>query len=744
MGAPVGPAEGKAIKILGWPELSGDEFLDDRYVSYWRKATGIGLLCGEPSGIICLDVDLDKVKDSDLLAVIEAEIPPIKSGKIGNPNRRPAQFFRFNGELPRKFKNIAVEILSTGNQTILPPSGHPTFDTYSWVGTPLFELSDIDELPCLPPSLIPFLNDLDNSMIGPAVSSPVGGRNNQLKSMCGAMFDKGKHVEAVAQELFLYDQTHHKPPLFSDASEFKNGDAKWNALSFATSVFKSYLNSKQAKGETIPHLTTLQTPAPAEPDADGVTTKSECEQVGFYAFNKNKDGVVKVAPLYLEMAEWCFSKKDLCFDDTVSLKFDGKKWKWFSKTAMHNFIIEVNRRHIKPAHLDNFVKAIKGKCFTEAVGVKQPDALINLENGTLNVKTKTLLTHSHEWLFKYCSPVKFDPNSECPTWNEFLLTVFNKNIELCDLAQRLFGYILIGGRPFLHRAFVLYGSGRNGKSTFLDVLRAVIGSDAYSTVSMSKLDKEFSIVNLDGKLANIVEETPNDEINAEVFKTLVAGGEIQAAHKGFDEYTFRCAARFVFACNDLPVFRDRTIGLEDRLVFMPFDRYFEEHERDPQMLDKLLTELPGILNWALEGVETIIRHPVIPDYDVLRKSKEHYRIETNPVYSWFMDNVEVCRSGDQISIADVYSRYVQDTKADGNRSFSKDKFMKQFRKHLAKECEKNSVHYDPALRDASGSIRVFDSFKWRRQNAVRKSDSSDSSGQHSLEQLSDKNIWYNR
>jgi len=106
------------------------------------------------------------------------------------------------------------------------------------------------------------------------------------------------------------------------------------------------------------------------------------------------------------------------------------------------------------------------------------------------VLTGELLPHSYKYMFKYCSPVEYSPTAECPLWEKFLMEVFNNNIELYDLAQRLFGYIIIGGRPFLHRAFCLYGNGRNGKSTFLDVLKAVLGKESYSVVSMAKLDKE--------------------------------------------------------------------------------------------------------------------------------------------------------------------------------------------------------------------------------------------------------------
>lgn len=156
LGLPIVPAEGKAVKIERWTTLPAEEFLSAEYFSFWKRATGIGVLCGERSGIICIDIDLDKEKDKELVAEITSKLPPILSGKTGNPNRRASQFFRFNGEIGRKYNAIGVEVLSTGQQTIIPPSKHPNFDLYQWVGTPLNQL-DLDDLPTLPEGFIEWL-----------------------------------------------------------------------------------------------------------------------------------------------------------------------------------------------------------------------------------------------------------------------------------------------------------------------------------------------------------------------------------------------------------------------------------------------------------------------------------------------------------------------------------------------------------------------------------------------------------
>lgn len=450
-------------------------------------------------------------------------------------------------------------------------------------------------------------------------------------------------------------------------------------------------------------------------DESPVEDSKLIQRVGYYYRTVEptaKGAKIKESPQYKLMAKEVFAKKDMAFDDSQSLRFDGKKWRFMSKTELSNFIIKQNSECIMPQHMDMFAKIIRGTCHTEAIGFIPNDGLINVSNGVVHIMTGALGAHDYKYNFKYVSPVVYDEQAKCPTWDKFLEDTFGGNQELIDLSKRLFGYLLMGGRPFLHRAFVLYGTGRNGKSTFVDILRAVLGSDSYSTVSMAKLDREFSVVAIDGKLANIVEETPTDEINAEAFKNLVGGGEVQASYKGLDEFKFRCNARFVFACNDMPVFKDKSVGLEERLVFIPFKRFLKEDARDEMMLEKLLAELPGIFNWAINGAQVMAVEKKIPKYDAVIEAKEMYRQETDPLYAWFTEEVQVSTSGGRFTPQEIYEKYKSACELNGNKAYSKDKFMKRFRILVATKSEELKLEYDASLRDETGKHRVLDHLRF--------------------------------
>lgn len=721
------PCFGKKPIPKAWTDFCKKPISDELALSWIEKhgdATAIGLPMGPANKLIAFDFDYawpDKKEAQDQLlaagitfeifekerAEIEARIismlPNSPCKKVGKPGKWTA-FFRPNG-IARTIRctrrGVRVfDILYEGAQTILPPSIHPdTGKPYYWVDKDL-----ISSLELLPELILEEFEQLTLELEAAALgenSKTIAGRNDLLKQSAWGMFSRGMTLETVVTHLLVIDSEKNSPPLFSDKTEFPRNYKRPEAAasSFAKSIYKSFKDTM--KKEAIKKA-----------------ESSKPEQIGFYfryAVPREDGTGVKLVdvPQYKLMADFCFEQKNMCFDDSLSLRFDGKKWNWFSKNALANFIISANEKCIKPGHLDGFTKLIRGKCLASEIATKSFDGLINVNNGVIDVRGGILLPHSHEYLFKYCSPVDFSPGAVSSLWNKFLDDTFKGNKDLIKLAQLLFGYVLIGGRPFLHKAFVLCGSGRNGKSTFLNILRACLGTESYSTVSMSKLDKEFSVVSIDGKLANIVEEAPNDEINAEAFKNLVGGGEIQAAHKGFDEYKFRCNARFVFACNDMPIFKDKSVGLEERLVFIPFDRYLKEEERDTEMTEKLLAELPGIFNWAIEGAKEILADRKLPKYKVTDDAKDAYRKETDPLYAWFCDEVEVCANASEVTVRDAYDRYREECEDNGNRPYSKDKFSKRLRAILQAKCDELGIKFESKLKDATGNNRIFNVIRFR-------------------------------
>lgn len=697
------------------------------------KNWGIGLPMGPANGLVCVDID---IYDEEIVNEIINSLPlspVIKKGQKGaslfylfDNHKNESITFDFNKKNTKIYDDklkFNIDILSGGKQTVLPPSVHPdTKKSYVYLGDSLdFKDLSKDELRSEYSEFSPinvkdietifrlimekkFPDEMKKIKDGKDYKSPPGGRNDVLKIYVAQLFDKYTPKEAIDKLIKKDKELHGNKALFEDKNEFRGcGDSRVNAAKFYGSMSKT-ISDKIAERE----FEEIQKLDQAENLQESLE-KAHQEMMfncGFYENVETKRGIIEV-PKFLELAKHLKKEMNFKCDDSYFVIYENGHYRNVSKTHLSNIINRLTKNQLKPGHIEGFMKMIKAECYLNKGDFRPADGLVNLKNGVLDVKNKKLLPHSPDYNFTYVLNHKFDADAECPLWENFLLEVFNNNIELIDLSQRLFGYLLIGGRPFLHKAFVLLGEGRNGKSTYLDIMRAVIGTESYSTVSMSKLDKEFSVVAIDGKLANIVEEAPNDEINAEAFKNLVGGGEIQASHKGLDEYKFRCNARFVFSCNEMPIFKDKSVGLEDRLVFIPFRRFFRLDERDTLLIDKLLLELPGVLNWAIEGACLIMRDRVIPTYEITKESKELYRQETDALYAWFCEETEFDTNVVGVSVRDAYSQYKRDCEDNGNRPYSKDRFCKRIHQMLRDRCEAAGVKHEKDKRDATGGKRLF-------------------------------------
>ena len=216
------PLNGKVPVIKNWSMFSktppSELLLDSWERKYPRH--NIGLLTGELSGVIAIDIDKEE-------ALKKVPLSPVtKKGKKGE-----TRFFRYNGEVNFKRHDLGIELLSNGNQTVLPPSIHPeTKEPYIWNGHKTLLDIDIDELPILDEA---WTREIGMIPVNREVSS---GRHNRLIEICSAMFARGEDPTSIAEELIRYDEENHSPPYFQDESEAHGGKGFNSALKMIASV----------------------------------------------------------------------------------------------------------------------------------------------------------------------------------------------------------------------------------------------------------------------------------------------------------------------------------------------------------------------------------------------------------------------------------------------------------------------------------------------------------------------------
>ena len=239
-------------------------------------------------------------------------------------------------------------------------------------------------------------------------------------------------------------------------------------------------------------------------------------------------------------------------------------------------------------------------------------------------------------------PIEYQPEAAAPRFSQFLGEIFEPDSDGKDKARALLemlGYTLM--THCRHERFImLIGGGSNGKSVLLSVLEALLGSENVSGVQPSQFDRAFSRAHLHMKLANIVTEIREGEVIADAaLKGIVSGEPATVEHKFQDPFVMRPYATCWFGTNHMPHTRDFSDALFRRALVIRFNRKFDASlgQTDPMLKEKLLAELPGILNMSLAAYSEALGRG-FTDPESSRQAKEEWRLEADQV-AQFVDDV---------------------------------------------------------------------------------------------------------
>ncbi|MGO4734271.1 DNA primase family protein [Paenibacillus sp. 2KB_22] len=311
-----------------------------------------------------------------------------------------------------------------------------------------------------------------------------------------------------------------------------------------------------------------------------------------------------------------------------------------------------------PKIQDNYLHALE----LEAPSVDKMDAdrnHINLVNGMLNLDNYQLVPHDKKYHSTIRIPIDFDPVARCPTFMKFLKDIFENDDDLIKLVQEIFGYCLTSDIS-AQKAFILYGKGANGKSVLSDILSTLVGSSNTCSLTLSDLDKSFARAELVNKqlLLSTENETDSKGINTQFFKAITSGDTIRVERKHEQGFTYRPFCKIVLGMNNLPYSRDKSHGYFRRLIIIPFNRTFEKEEADVRLTEKLKTELPGILNFSLEGLNRLRSNGLVFTNPVIVQNVlSMYEEEQNPITTFVDDMIEKGSPQDRISNASLLIAY---------------------------------------------------------------------------------------
>ena len=248
--------------------------------------------------------------------------------------------------------------------------------------------------------------------------------------------------------------------------------------------------------------------------------------------------------------------------------------------------------------------------------------------------------HTPNFFTTTCLPFSFNERAKCRRWMQFLDEVA-PDPKIQRMLQQMMGLFLVPDTDF-HSFWILVGPGANGKSKVCEVLSALLGEENVSNVSLDQMSEKHTPIAMLGKLANIASEIETDEIRTgeRIIKAITGGDPITLNEKFKSPFQAKLSARLLFACNELPIFKDRSQAIKRRLVIIPMTQEIPLKKRDPRLFEKLQKELPGILNWALIGLKDLYGTMELFEAKASRRVKKDHLKLSNPWEEWIRDHLE--------------------------------------------------------------------------------------------------------
>jgi len=296
---------------------------------------------------------------------------------------------------------------------------------------------------------------------------------------------------------------------------------------------------------------------------------------------------------------------------------------------------------------------------------------LNLPNGLLDWRTGRLEPHNANIVTTIRIPVAWDEDAECPLILDWLRDVFA--YDATEFALEVLGYMLYNANP-LHKAILLYGTGRNGKSTFLKLATMLAGHNNVSAVTPQAIDdNRFAAAQIHGKLANLAGDVdPRIFKSTERFKQLTGGDWMMVEHKNRDPFTFVCRALMIASFNALPRTADTTDAFFSRWLVLPFPKTFTNP--DIHLIHRLAPEIPGLLRMAVERLKNVIErgHFVLPV--TVKEATDRFRAEADPLRAFIAERIEWTGLPEFISRNDVYAEYAMWAAQNGFSAMSSMRF----------------------------------------------------------------------
>jgi putative DNA primase/helicase len=405
--------------------------------------------------------------------------------------------------------------------------------------------------------------------------------------------------------------------------------------------------------------------------------------------------------MYYKGGKWHYDDRGMVYvaaDGVLErMKFEMKTWAENESSSR----VQEYEKHMKKTR-SNASKRAMIKEFEHIVSISPADLdsnelLVNSRNGILDLTTGKISPHNSELYMTRMLGTSIPLQPKSPElWLKFLDDIFSGDKELIRYVQKALGYSL-SGLTKEQCLFFLYGTGRNGKSTFLEIIRKIMGDYASNIQPESIMIKNISgnantdIARLKGaRLVTSVEPNEGMRLNEGLLKQLTGDDMITARKLYGDEFEYRPEFKLWIATNHKPTIRGTDIGIWRRIHIIPFTVTIPDEKVDKNLSEKLTEELPDILAWMIEGYR-LWRYEGLHKPKAVEDSVKEYRNEMD-VIAAFLDSDYVMESG-EVKASVLYAVYCKWADEGNEFKMPSRKFGIEMTKRFTKKMKNGCVYY---------------------------------------------------
>lgn len=625
---PIKPNDKRPI-IKNWSKIqSNDETLDK-----FKDTSNIGIIMGAISNLVCIDVD---VKNADGIATLEkleeqlGELPQTVMSET--PSGGIHYYFKYvKGIRNRKNVGEGIDIQADGTQTVEAPSQiDGTY--YEWVNSPFeYEIAE------LPQKWKQYLCEevdedtllLSNKPFEAPSEVEEGGRNNTLASYVGSLLGKKLKKTTVLKKALKYNEESCNPPLDEDeVKTIVDSMIKTDKTNKANNVEKSINESKLD------------------------SSNEDDLKVDWISFDET--GTVNINDK--KFAEWYVKRNELyCINDRFYTRYGQISDNEF-RNNIHNIIGGIITTRLS-AKVESLLASVKNEAFTK---LDAPDKYkVQFDNISFDVRHGKL-EECDTFFTLHQIPHNYDAKADCPKFKRFINNLFYE--EDIPVIQEYLGYCLVPN-TLAQTALFIIGEGGEGKSRIPVLMEHIIGADNVVVGDFEGLQDKFSTSSLDKQMLFMDDELTltalDDTSNFKKIVTAETAMEVEV--KGKPKYKTKLYSRIICCGNGAIQSKfDRTDGFYRRLLLCKV-RPVHYDKPDRTLSDQLDKEIPGIINWMLEGLCRVVKNGFIIEPSKRMSDEVQSLRDNSDTIQLFMNDEQFIDytfdEEDKVSIKQLYDAY---------------------------------------------------------------------------------------